>query len=164
MASENINLIVVTPDVLPLGALASQVVCPTAGAIATFIGTTRDHFEGKRVLRLEYEAYQKMAERELLAIVNTARARGLRGCLTKSEYHRDPSGGAAWSEVTRWNARCGAASRHPARKEEAAERRRPDCARERATSDGCPRRPPGSSCARRGADPYQVTAGRALGR
>ena len=45
--------IVVTADALPLGALASRVVCPTAGAIATFIGTTRDNFEGKRVLRLE---------------------------------------------------------------------------------------------------------------
>ena len=45
--------VVVTSDPLPLGHLASRVVCPTAGAIATFIGTTRDHFEGLRVLRLE---------------------------------------------------------------------------------------------------------------
>jgi molybdopterin synthase catalytic subunit len=32
-----------------------------AGAIATFIGVTRDTFDGKRVLRLEYEAYEPMA-------------------------------------------------------------------------------------------------------
>ena len=46
----------VTADSLPLGHLASRVVCPTAGAIATFIGTTRDNFEGKRVVRLEVRA------------------------------------------------------------------------------------------------------------
>ena len=43
----------ITAEPLPLGHLAARVVCPTAGAIATFIGTTRDSFEGKRVLRLE---------------------------------------------------------------------------------------------------------------
>ena len=48
--------VVVTPDTLPLGHLASKVVCPTAGAIATFIGTTRDNFEGQRVIRLEVRA------------------------------------------------------------------------------------------------------------
>ena len=53
MADPDRNEVLVTADVLPLGALASRVVCPTAGAIATFIGTTRDHFEGKSVLRLE---------------------------------------------------------------------------------------------------------------
>jgi molybdopterin synthase catalytic subunit len=36
-----------------------------AGAIATFLGTTRDNFDGKRVLRLEYEAYAPMAHRQL---------------------------------------------------------------------------------------------------
>ena len=47
------NEVVITAEDLPLGTLAAHVVCPTAGAIATFIGTTRDHFEGKKVLRLE---------------------------------------------------------------------------------------------------------------
>ena len=37
----------------------------SAGAIGTFVGTTRDHFENKKVLRLEYEAYEPMAEKEL---------------------------------------------------------------------------------------------------
>ena len=31
-----------------------------AGALVTFTGVTRDVFEGKRVLRLEYEAYVPM--------------------------------------------------------------------------------------------------------
>lgn len=71
----NRDMVTVTSDPLPLGALAARVVCPTAGAIATFIGTTRDNFDGKRVLQLEYEAYERMAEREMLAIIRSARAR-----------------------------------------------------------------------------------------
>lgn len=39
--------------------------CPSAGAVATFVGTTRDSFQGKPTLRLEYEAYVPMAEAEL---------------------------------------------------------------------------------------------------
>ena len=35
------------------------------GAVVTFLGNTRDNFEGKRVIRLEYEAYVKMAEKKL---------------------------------------------------------------------------------------------------
>jgi len=34
----------------------------TAGAIATFVGTTRAHSRGRDVLHLEYEAYEGMAE------------------------------------------------------------------------------------------------------
>ena len=33
----------------------------SAGAIATFTGVTRDNFEGRRVTKLEYEAYHEMA-------------------------------------------------------------------------------------------------------
>ena len=35
------------------------------GAVVTFLGTTRDSFEGKKVIRLEYEAYEKMAIKKL---------------------------------------------------------------------------------------------------
>ena len=59
MASSNLDEVVITADELPLGSLAPRVVCPTAGAIATFIGTTRDNFEGKRVLRLEVRACRR---------------------------------------------------------------------------------------------------------
>ncbi|CAI5743595.1 unnamed protein product [Peronospora destructor] len=38
---------------------------PSAGAISTFIGTTRDNFQGKKVVRLEYEGYTSMAVAEL---------------------------------------------------------------------------------------------------
>jgi molybdopterin synthase catalytic subunit len=33
----------------------------SAGAVSTFLGTTRDNFEGKTVVTLEYEAYAEMA-------------------------------------------------------------------------------------------------------
>jgi hypothetical protein len=54
-------LVEVTPLPLDAGRFIAAVTRPAAGAIATFVGTTRDSFEGKRVLRLEYEAYGPMA-------------------------------------------------------------------------------------------------------
>ncbi|KAK1630433.1 hypothetical protein QYE76_004748 [Lolium multiflorum] len=45
-----------------------------AGAIATFEGTTRDHFDGRRVVELRYEAYSAMARRRFEAILREARA------------------------------------------------------------------------------------------
>jgi len=38
---------------------------PSAGAIATFLGTTRRDNEGRAVVRLEYEAHERMAVREM---------------------------------------------------------------------------------------------------
>uniref|UniRef100_K3WEI0 Molybdopterin synthase catalytic subunit n=1 Tax=Globisporangium ultimum (strain ATCC 200006 / CBS 805.95 / DAOM BR144) TaxID=431595 RepID=K3WEI0_GLOUD len=46
----------------------------SAGAISTFIGTTRDNFQGKRVVRLEYEGYVPMAIAELRKICAQIRA------------------------------------------------------------------------------------------
>jgi molybdopterin synthase catalytic subunit len=48
---------------------------PRAGAIAVFLGTTRVHNEGRRVVRLEYEAFAGMAKREMQALVDQARRR-----------------------------------------------------------------------------------------
>jgi molybdopterin synthase catalytic subunit len=41
---------------------------PDRGAIATFSGTARDHHGGRRVVRLEYDAYVAMAEETFRAI------------------------------------------------------------------------------------------------
>jgi hypothetical protein len=46
---------------------------PGAGAISLFIGTTRDNFEGKHVVRLEYEAYIPMALKEMRKICGLVR-------------------------------------------------------------------------------------------
>ncbi|EFN54497.1 hypothetical protein CHLNCDRAFT_17589, partial [Chlorella variabilis] len=45
---------------------------PAAGAIATFLGVTRDNFQGKATQRLEYEAYVPMAARKLLELCQQA--------------------------------------------------------------------------------------------
>ena len=58
-----LNQIVITGERLQVGALAAAVVCPTAGGIATFSGTTRDSFQGKRVLRLEVRSPAPLAPR-----------------------------------------------------------------------------------------------------
>lgn len=38
---------------------------PGAGALSAFTGVTRNSFQGKAVLRLEYEAYEPMALKKL---------------------------------------------------------------------------------------------------
>jgi molybdopterin synthase catalytic subunit len=46
-----------------------------AGAIATFIGTTRVHSRGRIVLHLDYEAYAGMAEAVMAEIAAALKAR-----------------------------------------------------------------------------------------
>ncbi len=41
--------------------LLASVFVPEAGGIDLFLGTTRNHSKGKKVIRLEYEAYSPMA-------------------------------------------------------------------------------------------------------
>ncbi len=48
---------------------------PASGALVLFVGTTRDHNQGRQVERLEYEAYPGMAEREMEKIGEEARRR-----------------------------------------------------------------------------------------
>jgi MoaE-MoaD fusion protein len=50
---------------LSLERVVSEVVSEDAGAIATFVGTTRARSRGRDVVRLEYEAYEGMAEAEM---------------------------------------------------------------------------------------------------
>ena len=47
---------------------------PGAGGVATFLGVVRETNEGRRVLRLEYEAYVSMAEKELVRIASEIEA------------------------------------------------------------------------------------------
>jgi molybdopterin synthase catalytic subunit len=54
---------------LVVGEIISGAFRPDCGAVATFIGTTReDATEGARVEYLEYEAYRPMADRKLAEI------------------------------------------------------------------------------------------------
>jgi len=60
---------------LDLEAVVGQVRTPAAGAIATFVGTTREQSRGRTVTHLEYDAYPEMAEREMARIAEQVRAR-----------------------------------------------------------------------------------------
>lgn len=54
---------------LSLDTLMRSVSDPSCGAIATFSGVTRNSFEGREVVRLEYEAYESMALKEMEKLV-----------------------------------------------------------------------------------------------
>src|SRR6185437_5850293 len=62
-------------DPLDLDAVVAQVADPAAGAIATFVGTTRRHSRGRTVVHLEYDAYPEMAESEMARIADDVKAR-----------------------------------------------------------------------------------------
>jgi MoaE-MoaD fusion protein len=53
---------------LSLDAVVDEVRSEQAGAIATFIGTTRVQSRGRTVLHLDYEAYEEMAEQVMAEI------------------------------------------------------------------------------------------------
>jgi len=53
---------------LALREVVDAVAGPGQGGIVTFTGTVRDETGGRRVVRLEYEAYRGMAERKLAEI------------------------------------------------------------------------------------------------
>jgi molybdopterin synthase catalytic subunit/molybdopterin converting factor small subunit len=53
---------------LSLDAVVDEVRSDQAGAIATFIGTTRLQSRGRTVLHLDYEAYEEMAEQVMAQI------------------------------------------------------------------------------------------------
>jgi MoaE-MoaD fusion protein len=64
-----INIIRTRVDVAGLEAAVAD---PAAGAICTFVGTTRENNVGRRVLRLEYEAYEAMALSEIRKLADEA--------------------------------------------------------------------------------------------
>ncbi|XP_068693112.1 molybdopterin synthase catalytic subunit-like isoform X2 [Montipora capricornis] len=67
------DTIVITPDHLHIDQVTEIVGSPSAGAVSIFVGTTRDNFEGKTVVRLEYEAYVPMARSEMRKICKQVR-------------------------------------------------------------------------------------------
>ena len=59
-------------DPIDVQLLEQEVAHPAAGAIVTFAGTTRRDNVGRRVLRLEYEAYEPMALSEMRKLASEA--------------------------------------------------------------------------------------------
>ena len=66
---------VLSGEPLSLERAAVEVASDGAGAIATFVGTTRARSRGRDVIRLEYEAYEGMAEAEMERIAGALRDR-----------------------------------------------------------------------------------------
>jgi molybdopterin synthase catalytic subunit len=64
-----------TDEPLSLDAVVAEVAWEEAGAIATFIGTTRVQSRNRTVKHLEYEAYPGMAEKVMAEIADELRAR-----------------------------------------------------------------------------------------
>jgi molybdopterin synthase catalytic subunit len=65
----------VTSEPIDPDALLRAVRDPGAGAVVTFLGTTRNENAGRRVVRLEYEAFARMALREMRALASEAKRR-----------------------------------------------------------------------------------------
>ena len=59
------DIIKFTPEKLSVDEASQLVISPLCGAISLFVGTTRNNFERKKVISLEYEAYLPMAENEI---------------------------------------------------------------------------------------------------
>jgi molybdopterin synthase catalytic subunit len=68
-------LAAVTPDRLNIDALTNELTQGTEGdgAVATFAGLVRNHNQGRAVRFLEYEAYEPLAVRALVRIIDEAR-------------------------------------------------------------------------------------------
>jgi molybdopterin synthase catalytic subunit/molybdopterin converting factor small subunit len=64
-----------TVDPIDVGAVIAEVADDQAGAVATFLGTTRVRSRGRTVLYLEYEAYEGMAEKVMQEIATTLHER-----------------------------------------------------------------------------------------
>ncbi len=67
--------ILITAQPLDINSCIAAVMSPQSGGIDVFIGTVRDATKGKKVLRLEFEAYEKMALSEMGKIATEAFAR-----------------------------------------------------------------------------------------
>eukprot|EP01113_Clastostelium_recurvatum_P027675 TRINITY_DN3343_c0_g1_i2.p2 TRINITY_DN3343_c0_g1~~TRINITY_DN3343_c0_g1_i2.p2 ORF type:complete len:150 (+),score=34.59 TRINITY_DN3343_c0_g1_i2:304-753(+) len=71
--SKEVNFVRITHELLNIEEVVQLVSCDDGGAVSSFIGTTRNNFQGKRVIELEYEAYETMAYKELEKICASIR-------------------------------------------------------------------------------------------
>jgi molybdopterin synthase catalytic subunit len=66
-----------TDQPIDVAAALEAVQADGAGAVNTFIGTVRNQSTGRRVVRLEYEAYDSMALHQLRKVAEQAVRNGL---------------------------------------------------------------------------------------
>lgn len=65
----------ISDEPLNIQACINSVMSPDVGGINVFIGTVRKHTKDKVVVRLEFEAYQKMALKEMKKIADDVTAK-----------------------------------------------------------------------------------------
>lgn len=68
-------MIEITQEKINVSKIISEVNHPEAGGIDVFIGTTRNTTSKKKVVRLEFESHVSMAKKELLKILDNAKAK-----------------------------------------------------------------------------------------
>ena len=68
-------MIEIAQEPLDAEAITATVRKDSNGAVVTFLGTTRDSTDGRKVLHLEYEAYRPMADEKLAEVANEMRQR-----------------------------------------------------------------------------------------
>jgi molybdopterin synthase catalytic subunit len=64
-----------TKDPIDPNALLRELACDTDGAQVLFLGVVRNHHQGRSVLRIDYEAYEPMALKELQKITEAMAAK-----------------------------------------------------------------------------------------
>jgi molybdopterin synthase catalytic subunit len=75
-APEADDWIALSASPLPTEVATAWVVRPDCGAVVSFLGTVRDHTEGRHgVSELTYEAYPEVARRRMAALAHQARGR-----------------------------------------------------------------------------------------
>jgi len=74
--AERGDFVAVSEEPIDPAALVALVTRNDAGAVVLFLGTVRDHSDGRRgVTRLEYEAYREVVEDKIREIVREVRGR-----------------------------------------------------------------------------------------
>jgi molybdopterin synthase catalytic subunit len=71
----------VTADVLSIDEAYAAVRRDDCGAVALFVGTVRDHHDGKKVTKISYSAFKEMAEKEFGKIGDECAARWKTGAV-----------------------------------------------------------------------------------
>ncbi len=66
--SENGDFVSLSYEEIDITKLQKFVTCTSAGAISSFIGITRDNFDGRKVVSLSYEGYEDMVLEQFLGL------------------------------------------------------------------------------------------------
>ncbi|MCG3183917.1 MAG: Molybdopterin synthase catalytic subunit 1 [Planctomycetes bacterium] len=89
-----------TTEPIDTNALLRELAHPEDGAQVLFLGVVRNHHQGREVLRIDYEAYEPMALKELQKIADEMAAKhGLQRVLVVHRFGRHEIGDASIAVV-----------------------------------------------------------------